>query len=210
MKDKIKILIVDDHNLIAQAWMSILKAEQSMEVVGIATGETEAIQMAQAYRPNIVLMDINLKQGDGFEATKTIMNKLPKVNVIGLSIHDDTALVKKLLSNGAKGYLTKNSSKEELIRAIEKVDSGEQYICEEIKDKFVKTMFGTESSEPELTNREIEIVKLIAGGLTSKEIGNILNVSNRTVDTHRHNILKKLNLPNSAQLSIWAKNKGYI
>ncbi|MEX2484601.1 MAG: response regulator transcription factor [Brumimicrobium sp.] len=210
MKEIIKILIVDDHNLIAQAWTSILQAEADLEVVGIATGSEDAFQMAQAYRPHIVLMDINLKEGDGFEATRAIINNLPKVKVIGLSIHDDTALVKKLLSSGAKGYLTKNSSKDELIKAIHKVDLGEQYICDEVKDKFVKSMFSSEDSEPELTSREIEIVKLIAKGLTSKDIGTSLNVSNRTIDTHRHNILKKLNIPNSAQLSIWAKNKGFV
>jgi DNA-binding NarL/FixJ family response regulator len=181
-----------------------------MQVVGIAASSEEAQQMAHSYRPNIVLMDINLKEGDGFEATEAIINKQPKTKVIGLSIHDDTALVKKIISKGALGYLTKNSSKEELIKAIRTVDLGQQYICEEIKDKFLKSMFSNEGDAVELTNREIQIVKLIATGLTSKEIGQNLNVSNRTIDTHRHNILKKLNIPNSAQLGIWAKNKGYI
>jgi two-component system invasion response regulator UvrY len=210
MNDKIKVLIVDDHNLIAQAWTSILQEEEDMNVVGIASSSEEAQQMAHAYRPNIVLMDINLKEGDGFEATEAIINKQPKTKVIGLSIHDDTALVKKIISKGALGYLTKNSSKQELIKAIRTVDSGQQYICEEIKDKFLKSMFSSDEESVELTNREIEIVKLIATGMTSKEIGSKLNVSNRTIDTHRHNILKKLNIPNSAQLGIWAKNKGYI
>jgi DNA-binding NarL/FixJ family response regulator len=210
MSDKIKVLIVDDHNLIAQAWSSILQVEDDIEVVGIAASSEEAQQMAHSYRPDIVLMDINLKEGDGFEATEAIINTQPKTKVIGLSIHDDTALVKKIISKGALGYLTKNSSKEELIKAIRTVDLGQQYICEEIKDKFLKSMFSKEEKSVELTNREIEIVKLIATGMTSKEIGNKLNVSNRTVDTHRHNILKKLNIPNSAQLGIWAKNKGYL
>lgn len=210
MNEKIKILIVDDHNLIAQAWTSILQNEEDMNVVGVADSSEEAQKMANSYRPNIILMDINLRGGNGFEATEEILNKQPKVKIIGLSIHDDTALVKKLFSSGAMGYLTKNSSKEELIKAIHTVDLGEQYICEEIKDKFLKAMLSNDKDGDELTNREIEIVKLIATGLTSKEIGLQINVSNRTVDTHRHNILKKLNIPNSAQLSIWAKNKGYL
>ncbi len=207
---KIDILIVDDHHLIAQAWNTILSSVENFNVIGSASGTKEAIQMANSYRPNIVLMDINLKDGDGFDCTDEITNTLPNVRIIGLSIHDDTALVKKILNKGAKGYLTKNSSKEELIKAIEQVNDGNQYICSEIKDKYVNSMFGDGGSDPELTNREIEIVKLIAKGFTSKDIGLQLNVSNRTIDTHRHNILKKLDIPNSAQLSIWARDKGYV
>ena len=207
--DATSILIVDDHHLIAQAWTSIL-IEEGFDVKDTASGSKEAVELAKKYRPNIILMDINLKDGDGFTATNEICNTLPKAKIIGLSIHDDTALVKKMLNNGAKGYLTKNSSKEELIKAINAVQNGGQYICEEIKEKFINSMLGGENNEPELTNREIEIVKLIAKGFTSKDIGAQLNVSNRTVDTHRHNILKKLDLPNSAQLSIWARDKGYV
>lgn len=206
----INILIVDDHHLIAQAWTTILETQDGFDVKATASGAKEAVELARKYRPNIILMDINLKDGDGFECTKEICNTLPNVKVIGLSIHDDTALVKKILANGANGYLTKNSSKEELIEAIKQVHGGNQYICNEIKDKYVKSMFGGGNEEPELTNREIEIVKLIAKGFTSKDIGEQLNVSNRTVDTHRHNILKKLDLPNSAQLSIWTRDKGYV
>lgn len=205
----VSVLIVDDHHLIAQAWTSIL-TEEGFDIKGRASGSKEAIELAKQYRPNIILMDINLKDGDGFDATEQICNTLPKVNIIGLSIHDDTALVKKMLNKGAKGYLTKNSSKDELVKAINTVNNGGQYICEEVKEKFISSMLGGESNAPELTNREIEIVKLIAKGFTSKDIGEQLNVSNRTIDTHRHNILKKLDLPNSAQLSIWARDKGYV
>lgn len=206
----INILIVDDHNLIAQAWSTILSEEEDFKVIGTASGAREAVSIAKSYRPNIVLMDLNLKEGDGFTCTEEINNTLPNVRIIGLSIHDDTALVKKMLSKGAKGYLTKNSSKEELTAAIRQVNDGNQYICNEIKEKYVSSMFGGGSDEPELTNREIEIVKLIAQGFTSKDIGLQLDVSNRTVDTHRHNILKKLDIPNSAQLSIWARDKGFV
>lgn len=210
MIPKVKILIVDDHNLIAEAWESILNAEDDFEVVGRAATESKAIEIALEERPDIVLMDINLAEGDGFSCTSQIYNQLPKTKVIGLSIHDDLALVKKLFSNGASGYLTKNCSSEELIIAINTIKTGEEYICAEIKNKYFQKMMNGDSSSKELTDREIEIVKLIATGLTSKVIGDQLNVSNRTIDTHRHNILKKLDLQNSAQLSIWAKNKGYV
>ena len=157
-------------------------------------------------------MDINLKGSSGFEATENIINQIPKVKVIGLSIHDDLSVVKKIFSLGATGYLTKNSSKKELIESIHRVYRGEKFICEEINERFSKTnkMDEKDSNKKELTTKEIEIIKYITQGLTSKEIGEMLKISNRTVDTHRHNILKKLEIPNSAQLSTWAKEKGYV
>lgn len=210
MIPKIKILIVDDHNLIAEAWESILNAEDNFEVIGKATTEREAIEIALEESPDIVLMDINLAEGDGFSCTSQIYGQLPKTKILGLSFHDDLTLIKKLFSNGASGYLTKTSSFKELITAIDTINNGEEYICTEVKNKYFKQMMNDNDTSKELTNREIEIVKLIAAGLTSIVIGDQLNVSNRTIDTHRHNILKKINLHNSAQLGIWAKNKGYI
>jgi DNA-binding NarL/FixJ family response regulator len=120
--------------------------------------------------------------------------------------------VKKFLSKGAKGYLTKNTTKGELIEAIQKVHAGEVYIANEIKDRYFNSLLDVDNSESkkELNLKEIDIVKLIATGLTSKEIGDKLFISPRTVETHRHNILKKLNIPNAAQLSSWAKDKGYL
>ena len=143
-------------------------------------------------------------------ATK-ILDSLPKTRVIGLSLHDDITYVKKFLSLGAKGYLTKNTNKSELINAIHSVWKGELFIAAEIKDRYFASLLNVDESEKkELTMKEIEIVKLIAQGLTSKEIGDKLFVSHRTIETHRHNILKKLDLPNAAQLSSWAKDKGYV
>lgn len=206
----VNILIVEDHKLIAEAWKTIINSNKGYNVIEQAATEEEAVNAAVSLKPNVVLMDINLKKGDGFSATTRILNKLPRTKIIGLSVHDDLALVKKIMSLGAIGYVTKNSSKEELLTSIKKAVNGEKYICHEIKDKYFDSMLSDEDKPKELTEREIDIVKLIATGLTSKQIGEKLKVSNRTIDTHRHNILKKLQLPNSAQLSIWAKNKGYI
>lgn len=208
--DNLKILIVDDHNLIAEAWEGILQAEDNIVVLGKAKGEDEAVKIALEKRPDVVLMDINLAQGDGFGCTSQISSQLPKVRIIGLSIHDDLALVKKLFKNGASGYLTKNSSKDVLMDAIKSVMKGEEFICKEIKDKYFEKLMSGEKSEEELTEREHDIVRLVAHGKTSKEIGDELHVSNRTVDSHRHRIFKKLNMNNTAQLVIWAKNKGII
>jgi DNA-binding NarL/FixJ family response regulator len=211
MEDNIKILIVDDHNLIVEAWTNILNAVEGYEVCGSCDTAEEAIVLTHRYRPNVVLMDINLKGSTGFEATENIMNQVPKTKVIGLSIHDDLSIVKKIFAKGAKGYLTKNSSKTELIASIRKVNEGEVFVCDEIKDRFFNTALKGDDADnkKDLTSKEIDIIKYIAQGMTSKEIGDKLNISHRTVETHRHNILKKLDIPNSALLTSWAKDKGY-
>ena len=207
METTIKVLIVDDHKLISEAWTSLLKDAPNIWVVGTADNAEDAFSMTHAHKPDIVLMDINLGAGSGFDATAKITDSMPKTRVIGLSLHDDITYVKKFLSIGAKGYLTKNTSKTELIEAIHSVFNGS-----DIKDRYFTALLNVDSSESkkDLTMKEIEIVKLISQGLTSKEIADKLFISHRTVETHRHNILKKLDMPNAAQLSSWAKDKGYV
>lgn len=213
MTEAIKILIVEDHKLITQAWKMLLEQQANFNVVGVADNAQDAYEMCMGYRPDIVLMDINLKDSNGIDATAQITNSLPKTKVIGLSLHSDVSIVKRLISEGAKGYLSKDVDRKEMIDAIEKVHHGEIYIASEIKDRYFNSMMHvplTNSARNELTSKEIEIIKLVTTGMTSKEIGEKLFISPRTVDTHRHNILKKLNLPNAAQLSRWAIEKGYI
>ncbi len=212
MDNLIKIFIVDDHQLVVEAWKALLKSTVDIEVIGSSDNEEDAVKMALDLKPDVILMDINLSVGSGFEACNQIASKLAKVKIIGLSLHDDIGYVKKLLSSGAKGYLTKNTSKTELIEAIHTVMRNEVYIAHEIKDRYFASLLNIndETSKKELTNKEIEIVKLITQGLTSKQIGDQLFISPRTVETHRHNILKKLEIPNAAQLSTWAKTKGYV
>jgi len=212
MEQAIKVLIVDDHKLISEAWTSLLKDAPGISVIGNADNENDAFDKAVQLRPDIILMDINLGQGSGIEATIKINDVLPKTKVIGLSLHDDITYVKKFLAVGAKGYLTKNTNKSELISAIHEVSQGNLFIGKEIKDRYFTSLLKMDAatSQKELTMKEIEIVKLIANGMTSKEIGVKLFLSPRTIEKHRHNILKKLSLPNAAQLSSWAKDKGYV
>lgn len=211
MSDFIKVLIVDDHKLISEAWSSLLKDAPQIVVCGTADSEQSAFDQSIIHKPDIVLMDINLGPGSGLSAAQKILDTLPKTRVIGLSLHDDITYVKKFLSMGAKGYLTKNTNKSELISAIHAVYNGELFIASEIKDRYFASLLNVDDNEKkELTMKEIEIVKWITQGLTSKEIADKLFVSHRTIETHRHNILKKLDLPNAAQLSSWAKDKGYV
>jgi len=212
MEPEIKVLIVDDHKLITEAWTSLLENAPGIKAVGTADNAQDAYDFCMQHKPDIVLMDINLKGSSGLDAAARINNNLAKTRIIGLSLHDDISYVKKFLSIGAKGYLTKNTTKAELTDAIRKVHAGEIYIALEIKDRYFASLLniGNEESKKELTLKEIEIVKLISQGLTSKDIADKIFISPRTVETHRHNILKKLNIPNAAQLSSWAKEKGYI
>ena len=212
MSVTIQVFIVEDHQLISEAWKHLLKDEEDIKVIGTADNAEDAVKYTVNLRPDVVLMDINLKSGSGIEATAEICNTLPKIRIIGLSLHDDIAFVKKFLSVGAKGYLTKNTNRAELTAAIRKVMDGEIYIANELKDRYFSSLLMKNDADrkKELTLKEIEIVKLIAVGLTSKEIGDKLFISQRTVETHRHNILKKLELPNAAQLTNWAKEKGFV
>lgn len=212
MEKNITILLVDDHQLILDAWSMILETIPTYKICATTDDAKKAVDLAMEHRPDIVLMDINIHGGSGFDATQTIVNTLPKTRVIGLSLHDDLAFVKKFISIGAKGYLTKNSSKAELINAVQCVYNDELFICNEIKNRYMELALNPNNLAPqvEMTPKEIDIIKLIASGKTSKQIADELFISARTVDTHRYNIFKKTGVPNSAQLTLWAKNKGYI
>ncbi len=205
----VKIAIIDDHALVAEAWSIILNAVDNFEVVGSASSQKEAEHLCHTHRPDVVLMDINLANGEsGIEVTRELTNTLPRLKVIGLSMHNEIALIKKFIANGAKGYLCKNDPSQELIKGINEVYNGKIYISESMKEKFMMASFS--DAPAELTSRELEIIKYTADGLTSKEISEKLFISPRTVETHRHNILKKFDLHNTAQLIAWAKEKGYV
>jgi len=209
----IKILLVDDQQLIVEAWKTLLNSRPDFNVVKTASNLEDAISDAKVYRPDIVLLDINLKGDEsGFDVCEQLINQMPKTKVIGLSLHDKVSIVQKFISKGASGYLTKNVHPSELILAIDTVAAGNTYICKEIQEKFAQQMFVSENggSSKELTITEIEVLKLLAQGLTSKEIADQTFVSPRTVETHRHNILKKLDLPNTAKLISWALHNGYL
>ncbi|WP_315819540.1 response regulator transcription factor [Paraflavitalea speifideaquila] len=154
-------------------------------------------------------MDINIAPISGFEATEKIRKLSPGSKVIGISMHSQPAYAKKMLQIGARGYVTKNSSKDEMIEAILSVHSGNKYICDEIKNNISELVLDDKQEMPNvnaLTGREIEIINLIKEGQSSKEIATILKISLKTVEVHRHNILKKLKLKNAASLVNYINN----
>jgi DNA-binding NarL/FixJ family response regulator len=200
--EAISILIADDHKLIRDTWSFILNTDQRFKVVAECSNGEEAIEQAKQKRPQIVLMDINMTPISGLEATKQIRKVSPGSRIIGVSMHSQPAYAKKMLQIGAKGYVTKNSSREEMFKAIMEVHKGNRYICDEVKNIISEQIMddGPSQGINSLSERELQIVKLIKEGFSSKEISSQLNISLKTVEVHRHNILKKLNLKNSAAL----------
>lgn len=201
--EKINVLIADDHKLIRETWSYILNSDERFNVIAECGDSEQAVEATRQKQPDIVLMDINILPISGFEATERIKKCCPNTKVIGVSMHSQPAYAKKMLQVGARGYVTKNSSKEEMIEAILEVHKGNKYICEEIKNNISELVLEENKDVPNvnaLTEREIQVINLIKEGLSSKEIGGTLNISLKTVEVHRHNVLKKLKLKNSASL----------
>lgn len=201
--EKINVLIADDHKLIRETWSYILNSDSRFNVIAECGDSEQAVEVTKQKRPHIVLMDINIMPISGFEATERIRKVSPNTKVIGVSMHSQPAYAKKMLQIGAKGYVTKNSSKEEMIKAILEVNEGSKYVCEEIKNNISELVLEENKDMPNvnaLTEREIQIINLIKDGQSSKEIASTLNISLKTVEVHRHNVLKKLKLKNSASL----------
>lgn len=201
---KITILLVDDHKLIRDSWAFILNSDARFQVIGETSNADEAVELARDKKPEIVLMDINMSPVNGFEATKLVRKYSPGSKIIGISMHSMPAYARRMLQIGAMGYVTKNSSKDELMTSIIEVHNGKKYICHEVKNILAQQELEDEGGGvPDmnvLSRREIDIVQLIKEGLSSKEIAIRLDISLKTVEVHRYNILKKLSLKNTAAL----------
>lgn len=209
--EKITILLVDDHKLIRDSWSFILNSDPRFMVIGETSSGQEAIEIAREKRPNIILMDVNMSPVNGFDATRQIHKLSPESRIIAVSMHTMPAYAKRMLQLGAMGYVTKNSSKEEMIAAIIEVRGGKKYICEEVKNILAQQELDEASEEGDLNNlsrRELDIIKLIKEGLSSKEIAQQLDISLKTVEVHRYNVLKKLKLKNTAALVNFINAKG--
>lgn len=210
--EKITILLVDDHKLIRDSWSFILNSDSRFIVVGETSSGEEAIEIAKEKRPKIILMDVNMSPINGFDATKQIHKISPDSRVIAVSMHTMPAYAKRMLQLGAMGYVTKNSSKEEMIKAIVEVSNGKKYICEEVKailaDQELEENSEKGGDMNNLSRRELDIIKLIKEGLSSKEIALQLDISLKTVEVHRYNVLKKLKLKNTAALVNYINAKG--
>jgi two-component system invasion response regulator UvrY len=203
MPDRIKIVIADDHLLIAETWATIINLEHNFNVVKVYDNTQTLMDELPEVKPDIIIMDVNISPLSGIEATKEILRNAPNIKIIGVSMHNQPSYAKRMIRNGAMAYVTKNSSKNEMYLAITEVMNGKKYICQEIQLNITKQMIVNDDERnnfDKLTEREIEIIKLVKNGLTNKEIAATLFLSTRTVETHRARILKKLGLKNSISL----------
>ncbi|MEO6613778.1 MAG: response regulator transcription factor [Chitinophagaceae bacterium] len=207
--EKITLLITDDHTLVRESWAMVLNSDPRFTVIGQCGSGEEAIELAKNLRPHVVIMDINLPGMDGFTATTQVRKYSPGSKVLAISLHDLPVYVRKMLQSGATGYVTKNSTQEEMFKAVVEVYNGRKYVCDEIKDIVAQHELNTDETRDglySLSKREIHIIGLLKKGLSSKQIAMESSISVKTVEVHRYNILKKLNLPNVASLVNYVNN----
>jgi len=200
---KISILIAEDHTLLREAWIFMFGRDQRFEVVGDTGDQRAAIQLAAAKQPNVILLDINLNGINGIDLIPELKKYSPASAILGVSLHSEPIFAKRMIEFGALGYVTKNSGGIELIQAILEVSQGKKFICEEILNKLSDRIIfdsNRDNRVNSLSLREVEIVKQISHGFSSKEIAFMLNITRKTVEVHRYNIMKKLGVPNAAGL----------
>ena len=206
---KTTILIIDDFELVRDAWTSLLQTEGKFDIVGKIGDGREVEDCVRNTKPQVVLLDINMRPLDGFEVLQIIKKESPGTKVIAVSMHSQTVYAKRMLREGASGYVTKNSPSREFIHAIEVVMKGGKYVCKEVKDALAELVMKDEASPVEkLSPREVEIMRYMSKGLSSKQIAEKLSVTVKTVEVHRHNILKKLDVNNSIAAVNVAKEHG--
>lgn len=209
---KINVLLADDHQIIIDGLKSLLNNQEEINVAAQANNGREAIRILGLLSIDVLLMDIDMPVMNGIDALKEIRKSYPNVKVIILSMHNEAGMIKSLIDIGANGYLLKSCSQDELLEAIKKVAAGQSYFSTDVTLALLKP---ANSANPEqknelLTERETEILKLIAGGFSNKEIGDQLFISHRTVDTHRTNLMKKLDVNNIAGLISYAIRNGIV
>lgn len=212
MNERIRILIVDDHPLIREGLRAILETQPDMELVGEARDGNEAVARAQALKPDVILMDLALPHMDGVEATRQIIQNDPLVRVLILSNYLDDDKVFGVLKAGAKGYLIKETNPQDLRQAVRAVYQGKSALDPAVQrklvDQFAQTTGKSASSKDNLTEREQEVLRLIAQGLTNPQIGHKLSIAEGTVRFHVSNVLKKLGLKNRTQAVLYAVHNG--
>ena len=208
-----RILLADDHQILRHGLRVLLEKESGIEVVGEAEDGRQAVDLARTLKPGIVIMDLQMPILNGIEATRQILAKNPNCKVIFLSMSSDPIVVRQAIQAGARAFVVKDCAYDQLIKAIEAVKKGEQYLSPKIVgvvlSDYVKQLNGGEGAPPSvLTSRENEVLQLLAEGRTSKEIAGVLGVSVKTVDTHRQNLMAKLDLHSIAELTKFAIREG--
>ncbi|MHC4483462.1 MAG: response regulator [Planctomycetota bacterium] len=210
----IKILLADDHKITRQGLRSLLEKEADMQVVAEAEEGRTAVRLVRELLPDMVIMDVTMPDLNGMEAARQIVYAFPDVKIIALSMHSDALFVTEMLRSGASGYLLKDCAFEELVRAIRTVTAGKTYLSPSISgvvvnDYLHRVSKGDSSDSQVLSNREREVLQLLAEGKTTKQIALKLHISAKTVETHRRQIMDKLDIHSIAELTKYAIRKGF-
>jgi DNA-binding NarL/FixJ family response regulator len=213
---KIRVLLADDHQLMRSGIRLMLEREADLSVVGEAGDGREAVALAKSLRPDVVVMDIGMANLNGIEAALQMTGDSPEIAVVMLSMHSDESYVLRALKAGARGYLLKDSAEADLIKAVHAVAGGKSFfspaVSKVLLDDYVRKLrrSGTEDAYDLLTPREREVLQLIAEGKSNKDIANLLNLSVYTVESHRSNLMEKLNVRGLPELILYAVRKGII
>lgn len=212
----IQVLLADDHGIVRKGLRFLLERQEGIEVVGEASDGRGTVELAEILRPDVVIMDIGMPQLNGIEATAQIIRRNQNVGILILSVHSDESYIVRALNAGARGYLLKDSAEEDVAKAVRTVAQGRTFfsprIAQNLLDDYVHNLQqrGLQDSYELLTEREKEILQLLAEGKTNKEVATILNLSFYTVETHRTNLMQKLNLHNTAEIVLYAVRKKII
>jgi len=211
MREKIRILLADDHAVVRQGFKMILAAQPDMEIVGEAGNGREALDLAGQLQPDVIVMDVAMPELNGIEATRRVADLSPRTRVLALSMHKDSVYVREILRAGARGYLLKDAIASDLLAAVRAVARGEGYLSPGVSDAVLND-YRRHVTDPIdlLSSREREVLQMLAEGKTNKEIATILNLSVYTVDAHRGRIMEKLNLHSINELTRFAVRKGLI
>ena len=206
MGDKIRVLLVDDHALVRRGFRRMLDDDETLEVVGEASNGAEAVELAEKLKPQVVVMDCQLPQMTGLEATRKILRELPATAILMLSMHSEDTLVRQALEAGARGYVLKNALDLDLARAIKEVAAGNSVLDPQVKR--AEALKG--ERETGLTARELEVLQYIVAGKSNKEIASDLNLSVNTISVHRANIMDRLGIHKTAELVVYAIRNGLV
>ncbi|MFY7827420.1 MAG: response regulator [Flectobacillus sp.] len=211
----IRVILVDDHKIFTEGLAHILGLESDIEVVGQCQTAQELYDLVKSNEKLVILLDINLGNESGLDICKTLSENYPLAKVIAVSMYQEESFITKMLKNGASGYLLKNTGREEFLRAIREVNEGKNYQSQAVTEIIMNGLSRQKNQERNLhelkfTRREKEILELIAKGLTTKEIGNNLCISEKTVETHRSNLLTKFDVKNMVSLLKLAMEYGYV
>jgi len=213
MKKTINIIIVDDHQMFLEGLSALLENVNDFKLIDTLENGKQVFPIIDTTSIDIIVTDINMPEMDGIELSKKIKQQYPYIKTLILSTHSDINMIQKCIKNGVDGYLLKNAEKEELITAIKEIYKGEKYFSQSVKDDYMNSVFtNSKNTDPlvQLSRREKEVLKLITEEYTAQEIADKLFISQNTVNTHRKNLLSKLNAKNTAGLVMYAVQNGLL